>query len=56
MRIIVEAQGEIKIIKGEDFVELIEVLEKIRNKYQIDIEIHNFDIDMSKIPAKLANP
>jgi len=48
MKISVEAQGEVKILNGNDFEELKTVLEKIRVKYEIEVEIKNFMVDYNK--------
>ena len=45
MKILVEAQDKVKFIEGKDFEELKTVLEKIRVKYDVKIEIRNFMID-----------
>ena len=45
MKILLEAQDKVKFIEGNDFEELKTVLEKIRVKYDVKIEIRNFMVD-----------
>ena len=45
MKILVEAQNEVKFIEGKDFEELKTVLEKLRVKYSLEIEIKNFMVN-----------
>ncbi len=45
MKILVEAQNEVKVLNGEDFEELKAVLEKIKVKYDIGVEIKNFTVN-----------
>ena len=48
MKILVEAQNEVKFLSGKDFEELKTILEKIRVKYEIEVEIKNFMVDSKK--------
>lgn len=45
MKILVEAQNEVKVLNGEDFEELKAVLQKIKVKYEIGVEIKNFTVN-----------
>ena len=45
MKILVEAQNEVKVLNGEDFEELKAVLQKINVKYEIGVEIKNFTVN-----------
>jgi hypothetical protein len=45
MKILVEAQNEVKVLNGEDFEELKAVLQKIKVKYDIGVEIKNFTVN-----------
>ena len=44
MKILVEAKGDVKYINSEDFNKLRDVLNDIREKYDIDLEIRNFKV------------
>ena len=45
MKILLEAHDKVQFIEGNDFEELKTVLEKIRVKYDVKIEIRNFMVD-----------
>ena len=45
MKILVEAQNEVKVLNGEDFEELKAVLQKIKVKYDIEVDIKNFTVN-----------
>jgi hypothetical protein len=45
MKILVESQNEVKVLNGEDFEELKAVLQKIKVKYDIGVEIKNFTVN-----------
>ena len=48
MKILVEAQGKVKFISSDDFEDLKTVLEKIRVKYRLDVDIKNFMVEYCK--------
>jgi hypothetical protein len=45
MKILVEAQGDVKYISADDFIKINKLFETISKKYSIDIEINNFKVD-----------
>jgi hypothetical protein len=48
MKLVLEAQGEVKFLKGNDFEELKQNLHKLSQKYGFNVEIKNFKVDYKK--------
>jgi hypothetical protein len=44
MKILLEAQGEVKFLKGNDFEELKQHLHKLSQKYGFNVEVKNFKV------------
>ena len=48
MKVVLEAQGEVKFLKANDFEELKEKLHKLSQKYGFNVEIKNFMLECKK--------